>query len=394
MAGSYSSGHYTNVFLEMGYRQEQIDDRLRSAFDAVFFSDEDHRLYHEVHDGMGYIVDTGNNDVRTEGMSYGMMIAVQFDRKDVFDRLWKWAKTYMWMAGGPNRGYFAWSTAVDGTCNADGPAPDGEEFFAMALLFAANRWGDGEGIFQYSREAKEILWECVHKGEVGEGHPMYDPATKHIRFVPGSSFTDPSYHLPHFYELFALWGNREDASFFREAAQASRRYLRKACHPTTGLAPEYAHDDGRPCSVNNHHHFYSDAYRVAANIALDWEWFAADPWQRECADNIQRFFCETARGRENLVYEIDGTPVTDTGDLVNEKEGVAATVLHPVGLLATNAAASLAARGKYRAECVRKLWDTPLRTGPRRYYDNLLYLFSLMALSGNYRIYHPRSLVL
>ena len=41
---------------------------------------------------MGYIEDIANNDVRTEGMSYGMMIAVQMNRKEVFDSLWKWAK--------------------------------------------------------------------------------------------------------------------------------------------------------------------------------------------------------------------------------------------------------------------------------------------------------------
>ncbi len=36
---------------------------------------------------------------------------------------------------------------------------------------------------------------------------------------------------------------------------------------------------------------------------------------------------------------------------------------------------------------VRLFWDTPLRTGVRRYYDNCLQLFAWMALSGNYRIY-------
>ena len=39
----------------------------------------------------------------------------------------------MYMAEGENEGYFAWSCAIDGTKNAYGPAPDGEEFFAMAL---------------------------------------------------------------------------------------------------------------------------------------------------------------------------------------------------------------------------------------------------------------------
>jgi oligosaccharide reducing-end xylanase len=49
--------------------------------------------------------------------------------------------------------------------------------------------------------------------------------------------------------------------------------------------------------------------------------------------------------------------------------------------------ASLAAKGKYSEEWVKKFWNTPLRTGVRRYYDNCLYLFALLALSGNYRIW-------
>ena len=73
----------------------------------------------------------------------------------------------MYLEEGENAGYFAWSVQPDGTKNSFGAAPDGEEFFAMALFFAAHRWGDGEGIFNYSREAKELLHTCIHKGENG-----------------------------------------------------------------------------------------------------------------------------------------------------------------------------------------------------------------------------------
>ena len=34
---------------------------------------------------LAYIWDIGSNDVRSEGMSYGMMIAVQLDKKAEFD---------------------------------------------------------------------------------------------------------------------------------------------------------------------------------------------------------------------------------------------------------------------------------------------------------------------
>ena len=137
---------YRNIFKEIGKTDDEIRERIEEAF-YTFFYDESERIYHEAPDNMGYLTDTGNNDARTEGMSYGMMMCVQLDKKEEFDRIWKWSKTYMYMEDGENEGYFAWSCQTDGTKNAYGPAPDGEEFFAMALFFASHRWGDGEGIF-------------------------------------------------------------------------------------------------------------------------------------------------------------------------------------------------------------------------------------------------------
>ena len=171
----------------------------------------------------------------------------------------------------------------------------------------------------------------------------------------------------------------------------SREYLKRACHRVTGLAAEYADFDGTPHNRANHHHFYSDSYRVAANIGLDYEWFGADEWECLCADRIQNFFGETVRGKEGLVYAIDGSLVTNPAELVKEKDGTPMGVLHPVGLLATNAEASLAAKGKFRLEFAQRLWDQPLQTGKRRYYDNCLYLFAMLALSGKYRIWKPKN---
>lgn len=381
MTGAFQNDRYRNVFAEAGYPEQEIERRLQEIFQTMFYGKEEERIYYPVGDDMGYLTDTGNNDVRTEGMSYGMMMCVQMDKQEEFNRIWKWTKTYMYLDEGINRGYFAWSCTTDGTKNAYGPAPDGEEYFAMALFFAANRWGDGEGIFCYSREARTILHECIHKGEDGSGgQPMWERSNKLIKFIPNCDWTDPSYHLPHFYELFALWAEEEDAAFWREAAAASREYLKKACHPVTGLAAEYADYDGNPHDRNyeqfggRHDWFYSDAYRVVANIGLDYAWFGVDEWECECADKIQRFFAENASDGNYKIYETYGKALEQTA-------------LHPVAIISTNAQASLAAKGKYALTTVRQFWETPLRQGKRRYYDNCLYLFAFLALSGHYRIW-------
>lgn len=371
---------YRNVFSELGIDEETVKNKIEQTFQTFFYGNEEERIYHPVLEDMGYLEDTGNHDARTEGMSYGMMICVQLNKKEEFDRLWKWAKTYMWMETGFNEGYFAWSCQLDGKKNANGPAPDGEEFFAMSLFFASHRWGEGEGIYAYAAEARKILSACIHKGSNSRvGLPMWNHDNHQILFVPGSDFTDPSYHLPHFYDLFALWANEEDRPFFKKAAEESRKYLVKACHPVTGLCAEYAEFDGTPFSrklpwTNDRHDlFYSDAYRTAANIGLDAVWSGEDLGQYEVADKLLSFFGD-AYEAEFGIYEIDGTRV----------EGEA---LHPIGLLSTNAQAALACKTDVYVSWVKRFFETPLREGDRRYYDNCLYFFALLALSGNYRIW-------
>lgn len=99
MAGAYQTGIYRNVLKECGYDETAIWERLEQTFDTIFYGTEAERFYHEAGDDMAYLEDTGNHDVRTEGMSYGMMVCVQLDKKAEFDRLWKWVRTYMYIPG-------------------------------------------------------------------------------------------------------------------------------------------------------------------------------------------------------------------------------------------------------------------------------------------------------
>ncbi|WP_339315077.1 glycosyl hydrolase family 8 [Paenibacillus sp. FSL R10-2734] len=374
--GAFYTGDYRNIFKELGLSEDEINAKIDETWNDLFYGDPNVRIYYPQDEDKSYILDTGNLDVRSEGMSYGMMMAVQMNKKEEFDRLWNFSKTFMQHKEGRYANYFAWHCKPDGTRISQGPAPDGEEFFAMALFFGSKRWGNGPEPYNYSEQARTILHACVHKTETGDGDSMWDAETKLIKFVPESTFSDPSYHLPHFYDLFALWADERDHMFWREAAEASRTYLHSACHPITGLAPEYANFNGTPAEPQPHgdfSHFFSDAYRVAANIGLDWAWFQKDSWQVDQCNRIQAFF-RNIEVSDYRRYTIEGQPFDEPA-------------LHPIGLLATNAMASLASDEPEAEHFVRLFWDTPLRTGQRRYYDNCLYFFSLLALSGNYRIY-------
>ena len=157
--GAFHSNNYPNLFKELlGKTDSEINAKINSAFDQLFYGDDkSQRIYYPVENDMAYIEDINNKDVRTEGMSYGMMITVQLDKQTQFNRIWKWAKTYMQHQSGEQKGYFAWHCKTTGEQLSPGSASDGEEWFAMTLLFASARWGDGEGIYNYSKEANEIL---------------------------------------------------------------------------------------------------------------------------------------------------------------------------------------------------------------------------------------------
>lgn len=371
---------YPNFFARIGQTDHGVAQRLARDFDTIFYGDE--RIYHEATvDGqqMGYLIDTGNQDVRSEGQSYGMMIAVQMNKQAMFDRIWRWTKRYMLIQDGPNKGYFGWSAQPDGTLNSQGPAPDGEAFFAMALLLAANVWTSTA--FDYGQDAREILHAMVHNPE-----PMFNPDNKLIKFVPNMEISDPSYHLPHFLTYYAQWGNESDCAFFEDAAIQSRRYLAKACHPVTGLSAEYADYDGQPYNLRNHHLFYSDAYRTGANIALDSIWCGVTDFHKQQAANILGWFSDDTK--LGIVCHIDGTPASPE-EQVTEVDGKPLGVLHPLGLLASLATSGAITQDALGDRFIQRLWDSEPRTGSRRYYDNLLYFFALMLLSGHYRLFEP-----
>jgi endo-1,4-beta-D-glucanase Y len=314
-------------------------------------------------------------------MSYGMMISVQLDKKEEFDRIWTWAKKYMYHEDGPYSGYFAWHNQPDGTVMDANPASDGEEWFVMALFFAAARWGSGEGIYNYEAEANAILHTMLHKDE--DDSPlatnMFDPKSKMVVFVPqrnvNRTFTDPSYHLPHYYELWARWADA-DNDFWHEAATISREFWHSTAHPETGLMPDYAKFTGEPYPAGNYgEFFYSDSWRNAIHVAVDYAWFAADPWQIEQSNRLQAFFVKQGMGTYTDKFPIDGSE--------------SLSPYHSTGLVAANAVATLAATDPQAWGFVEELWNTSIPSGKYRYYDGLLYLMSLMHLGGQFRIYDP-----
>jgi endo-1,4-beta-D-glucanase Y len=389
-AGAYFTGKYRNLFVEAGHSAEETTTKINTAFAQLFHGDPDTQTVvypagKNANGALAYLSDINNRDVRTEGMSYGMMIAVQMNRKAEFDALWNWARTYMYRdePAHPARGYFSWSLKTDGTPNSEMPAPDGEEYFATALYFAAGRWGNGPGIYNYQAVADRILTDMKHRiritGPTVQGlrtaGDMFHPGTAMVRFTPDTDFTDPSYHLPAFYELWARWGPVSDRPFWSRAAVASRDFLQKITHPVTGLAPDYANFDAT-LRGGERDSFQYDAWRTAMNWACDWAWWANDRQERALSDRLQAFFESRGIGEYGNRFTLDGSLLGDS---------------HSAGLVAMNAVASLSATHPRARHFVEALWALSIPSGRYRYYDGMLYLMALLHCGGNFRVWPPRT---
>lgn len=373
-------------FRIIGKSSDDIRKKIAESYRSLFLGNEQNEAVRFSHGKFQYIVDIGHSDIRSEGMSYGMFIAARLGIQPLFQSLWDFSKKFLRNPDGEYAPYFAWQVGIrqnptDFYKIDPGSAPDGEEYFAAALLVAAEKFKKPE----YKCEACELLHQMAHRKSSEKLVAMFHPENFLVRFSPvkGNEFTDPSYHTLAFYRMFAKeTGN----SFWKKVYGESVAFLKKALHPETGLAPDYANFDGSPKRTEfspMSENFSGDAWRVAMNLALDFHWKIPDVCEREHAEakifernairKILRFF--KTRGTNFADYRIDGSPLENSRPMTS-------------GLIAMNAAATSALdmENAEDAELSRfflnAFWNTPVPTGTWRYYDGMLYMLSLVALGG------------
>lgn len=379
------TGAYRNLLLELrpDITEADITARLSAYWASLFEGDAEHRVVYPApptRDGpAAYVLDVGNGDVRSEGMSYGMMIAVQMGRRAEFDALWNWAATQMRYRSGPRAGYFRWQCRPSG-CDQDAvPASDGEAYFATALLMAAGRWGNGHGLYDYNAQAQALLATMLHKeaqnGGIVDGvRAMFSPAHGQVVFVPigaDSDFSDPSYHLPAFYELWARRAaSAEDRARWAEIAANSRAYFTAVAHPRTGLTPDYAGFDGRPRAQDGHEDFRYDAFRTAVNWSVDQAWWGRNPQAAVLSRRLLDFFAAHPTQPYPHLYKLDGRPLDDAPSN---------------GLIACNAVAALLVEPALARRFVDDLWALQPPGGRWRYYDGMLQFMALLHVTGRFR---------
>jgi len=378
-SGAYYTGNYESPFKTvLGKTDEEIQKKMDDLWNHYFKGDNNSKVYYDK-GNEAYIKDINNNDVRSEGMSYGMMIAVQTNHKEEFDKLWNWAKNHMWHKSGGWDGYFAWQRNDSGNGGDDNCAPDGEMYFMMSLLFAANRWNDSK----YMDDAQYILKKMWDNGQ----HSLFNPQHYVITFQPQgneNNFSDPSYDLPAYVDLFARWSTTNQDKWSK-AAKATRDHLYKSSNPKSGLFSDYNNFDGTPHGVSyngNAEKYMYDAMRCAMNFGMDYYLFGADSArQEEMARRIIDFFEKD--GYKHARFNWDGS---------NPQEQ------YTQGEAGANAVAAMALinDSKYDAAVKKNLelaWNTEFMTGQYRYYDGLVHYLAMLHLSGTFKIWKPKPTV-
>ncbi|MFO7179096.1 MAG: glycosyl hydrolase family 8 [Pseudomonadota bacterium] len=366
---------YSNPLREvLGVGKAEIDAKIEDVFRRLFEGDAaTERIYIGVGDDQGFVLDVLHGDVRSEGMGYAMMIAVQLDKRDYFDRLWSFARQALPYRDGPYKGYFRSSCMVGGEPE---PCVDpfGPQQCAMALIFAHGRWGNDPGRIDYAADAVALLDLMRNRESESDGGEdgvtaMFDAETKLVLDVPDPSAagrTRPSILMPAYYEL---WAQATGDEFWRAAAEAARQHWKDAEDETTGLMPLRAKFDGEP--VEGAAYFDSEGYRTLINIALDAIWFGKDTWH---ADNANRLL-ETFGSPDNVKtsYGIDGEVRNNTPQ-------------DPALMFALAATATIATTSN-RQSFLTAAWKLGSPTGAPRYYAGLMHLLSLLVSSGQYRVY-------
>jgi oligosaccharide reducing-end xylanase len=353
---------YHNLFSEMlGKSPADVQAKMTGIVQQLFHgSDSNQPIYFELSSDatQAYIEDIANGDVRSEGQSYGMFIAVEMNLQAEFDKLWTYASSCMRQPSG----VFAWQMNVDScTPMSTGQAPDGDEYFAEALLLAHRRWGDG-GAINYGAEALKAM------AAVAAHDFKSSPAI--VKFSNGSNFTDPSYVLPLFYSEWACF-DTANATLWQQATSYARTFFPTVINATTGLAPYQANFDGSEYSAGNT--FSADAWRVPMNVMSDFVVNGTGTWQAGYAATNATFWTSQGLSSYGNMFTLTGTP---TGSR------------HGAGLTGVNAMLAFGLPTADATPFLQAAWNQGTPTGQYRYYDGMLYALSMLYLSGTFSLFY------
>jgi endo-1,4-beta-D-glucanase Y len=273
------------------------------------------------------------NSTVSEGVAYGMLLAVYADDQPTFDKLWQYSQLHL----GTNK-LMDWYIGPSGELLGSGGASDADEDMAFALIVADQRWG-GKGSLTTN-------YIDLAKTQIGRIWQYEVDHTRNELMKPGDqgfdgSVINISYFAPAYYKVFGRVTGQ--TTNWNNAAKTSYDVIEKTLttangNASNGLVPAWSTPAGMPMAppgtgMPTYHQL--DSCRTPFRVAADYCW-NGEPRALAYLQKITSFYAGV--GAANIVdgYDLNGNPhptnVTSGGARAASFNGPAG-----VGAMATGA---------------------------------------------------------
>ncbi len=314
------------------------------------------------------------NSTVSEGIAYGMIIAVMFDDQPLFDAFWHYALCFL-----NSNGLMSWYIAPDGhSVLGSGAATDSDEDMAWALVMAHRQWGGrgslSESYLSHAERQIDRLWQ----------HEV-DHAAIGGMLLPGDEWRarnvfNPSYFAPHQYRLFGeISGNREG---FGQVVERGYQIIENCLNDASGnrengLVPAWCDAAGQPVEAfpGAMTNYQTDSARLPFRLAQDFA-YHQEPRARAYLAKVSAFFAGIGADQIGDGYALSGEPAPDPRTR-QPNEGSAVFV----------GCAAVGAQHDARHQSFIDAAYARVRTGRllarSRYYNHCWTVLSLLMLTGN-----------
>jgi endo-1,4-beta-D-glucanase Y len=287
-----------------------------------------------------------HDDTVSEGVAYGMLIAVYHGDQALFDGLFEYAKARF-----DGNGLMHWKINSEGRVAGAGAASDADEDMAIALIMADKLWGK-----PYDQFAKRMI-ASIYEFEIEPGTLVMKPGD----VWGGSLVTNPSYFDPAYFKIFAEYTG--DKRWLAVVDKTYRMLESVSSHNGgTGLVPDWMTAGAGPAKGQSYDYKW-DATRAPLRIARDAAWFC-DARALKVLAPINEFFQKQGPLSIGDGYKLDGTKFSS---------------VHSAAFVGPVAASSLFSEdAAFRAT----LWKDLVKLWGGGYYSNHLRHLSLLFVTG------------
>jgi hypothetical protein len=315
----------------------------------------------------------------SEGIAYGMMLAVVMDDQPLFDELWKY--TQLWLDG---NGLMHWYINAAGTMPlGTGGATDSDEDIAWALVMADRQWGGSGSLDEPYLEAAKKQIDRIWNHEVDHDHGDL--------LLPGDQWNkvifNPSYFAPNEYRVFGEvtgkvdeWQRVIDKGY--EVLEASLSAA--SGNAENGLVPAWCGEDGAPLEpwAGGPTNYQYDSARMPFRVGFDYCTYS-EPRAAAYVARTSSFFAGIGAANITDGYDLDGTPHPDPDSPPGSPQSAVFLGSAAVGAMSDPAHAAFVEDAYARVATGELLARS-------RYYNLSWTALTLLTMSGNLIDYtHP-----